>query len=84
MASLFGGGDAQKQASEAAARAEASRVQAEQASQNMKANFATDLKQENVGSVIAGGAADVAGTTSDLLKKKNKSTGLSAALGLNI
>lgn len=93
VSSLFGGGggdngakqaaEAQAQASEAQARAERSRQEAEAAAANMKANFATDLKQENIGTVVAGGTADVAASTaSDLLKKK-KGIGLSSQLGLN-
>lgn len=80
---VFGGDNGAKKAAEAQRRAELSRIAAEEASQNMKTNFATDLKQENVGTVIAGGTADaVASSTDDLLKKK-KGTGLSAQLGLN-
>jgi hypothetical protein len=83
MGSLFSG-DAAKKAADATARAEASRLESEAAQQNMKANFATDLKQENIGTVIAGGTADVAAETSDLLKKKNQGTGLSSSLGLKL
>lgn len=80
---LFGDNGA-ADAKKAQARAEASRVAAEEASKNMQANFATDLKQENTGTVLAGGSADaVASQTSDLLKKK-KSAGLSSQLGLNV
>lgn len=76
---------AEKAASEARARAEASRVAAEQATQNMKSNFATDLKQDNTGTVVAGGTADaVAAISADDLLKKKKTTGLSGQLGLNV
>ena len=83
LSNLFGGtGD--EDAAKAQARAEASRVAAEEATQNMKTNFATDLKQENVGTVVAGGTADaLAASGSDLLKKK-KSSALSSQLGLNV
>lgn len=50
----------------------------------MQTNFATDLKQENVGTVVAGGTADVVGTTEDLLKKKKLGGTLSSTLGLNV
>ncbi len=78
----MGGDGAAKKAAEAQARAEASRVAAEQATQNMKANFATDLKQENVGTVVSGGTADAL-SSEDLLKKK-KSAALSSQLGINV
>lgn len=82
MGSLFGGGD--RGAKEAAARAEASRVEAEKATQNMQANFATDLKQDNVGTVIAAGTASAADLSAGLLKrKKSVSNTLSAQLGIN-
>lgn len=80
---LFGDNGAED-AKKAQARAEASRVAAEEANKNMQANFATDLKQENTGTVLAGGTADAVATqTGDLLKKK-KSAGLSSQLGLNV
>lgn len=83
ISSIFGDNGAKK-AAEAQARAEASRVEAETATQNMKANFATDLKQENIGNVVAGGTAD-ANVASDLLKKKKSApAAMSAQLGLNI
>lgn len=84
MASLFGDNGAAA-ARKAQARAEESRIAAEQAQQNMKTNFATDLKQENTGAVVAGGAADAASAavTSDLLKKKKTTGSLSSQLGLN-
>jgi len=72
------------ESSAAQARAEQSRAAAEQATQNMKTNFATDLKQENVGTVVSGGTADTldAANAADLLKKK-KAMSLSSQLGIN-
>lgn len=81
MGSLFGGGDGG--AKEAAAKAEASRVAAEKATQNMQANFATDLKQENVGTVMAAGTASTSDIASDLLKRKKTALPLSSQLGIN-
>ena len=84
ISSLFGDNGA-KQAAEAQARAERSRMEAETATQNMKANFATDLKQENIGAVVAGGTADAAVSTNDLLKKKKSASGgMANSLGLNV
>lgn len=70
----------------AAARAEQSRVQAEQASQNLKKNFAQDLTQENIGQVIAGGSASAidAGTMVDSSLKKKQKQNLSTSLGINV
>lgn len=84
VSSLFGGDNGAKKAAKAQAAAAASQLAAETAQKNMQANFATDLKQENTGTVVAGGTADVvASAESDLLKKK-KATGLSSQLGLNV
>lgn len=80
---LFGDNGAKK-AAEAQARAERSRIAAEEATQNMKTNFATDLKQENTGVVVAGGSADAAVASTDDLLKKKKPAGLSSQLGLNV
>lgn len=69
----------------AAARAEQSRIQAEQASQNLKKNFAQDLTQENLGQVVAGGSAaasDMGSLVDSSLKKKQKQN-LSTSLGIN-
>lgn len=83
ISGLFGnnGDDDAAKATAAAAR---SQQEADAAAANMKANFATDLKQENTGTVVSGGTADAisAATSEDLLKKK-KSAGLSSQLGLN-
>lgn len=75
---------ASAQAAEATARAEASRLAAEKSTQNMKANFATDLSQDNTATVVSGGTADSVSVADDLLKKK-KSAGnaLSTQLGIN-
>ncbi|QQO90850.1 hypothetical protein [Pseudomonas phage Misse] len=73
--------DAQKQAAEQAALA---RQQAEQQAQQMalmQANFQTDLRGENLNTVIAGGTADMASAEADP-KKRLKSSGLSTTLGL--
>lgn len=47
----------------------------------MQSNFQTDLKGENLNTVVAGGSADVASASSDPLKRK-KASGLSSTLGL--
>lgn len=47
----------------------------------MQQNFQTDLKGENLNSVVAGGTADMASAESDPRKRK-KSSGLSSTLGL--
>ena len=72
-----------KAAADAQDRANASQVAAEQATQNMNANFATDLNADNAGTVIAGGTADAVASTADDLKKK-KAQGLSTQLGINV
>lgn len=70
-----------EQAEEAAkaGRNQAAQLQAQQ--QVMQANFATDLKGENLGNVVAGGTADQSGYSTDPTKRK-KASGLSATLGL--
>lgn len=73
---------AQKAATEAANLA---RQQAEQQAQQlalMQSNFATDLKGENLNTVVAGGTADMASAESDPLKRR-KVSGLSSTLGLS-
>lgn len=57
--------------------------QAQQAEQLalMQSNFQTDLKGENLNTVIAGGSADMASADADP-KKRKKSSGLSTTLGL--
>lgn len=84
ISGLFGD-DGADDAAKATAAAARSQQEADAAAANMKANFATDLKQENTGTVISGGTADAisAATSADLLKKK-KSAGLSSQLGLNV
>lgn len=47
----------------------------------MQQNFQTDLKGENLNTVVAGGSADMASAESDP-KKRKKSSGLSTTLGL--
>lgn len=80
---LGGGGGAEKKAAKAQAEAAAVAERARQAQENMQQNFAADLKQENIGQVIAGGTADVVGEDT-LKKKKNASTGLASTLGINL
>lgn len=73
--------EAQRQAAE---QANLARQQAEQQAQQMalmQANFQTDLKGENLNSVIAGGTADMASAEADPAKRK-KASGLSSTLGL--
>lgn len=69
----------------AAARAEESRIKAEQASQNLKKNFAQDLTQENIGQVVAGGSASAndLGTMVDSSLRKKQKQNLSTSLGIN-
>ena len=77
-------GEARK-ARRAQEAAERSRLAAEEATQNMQANFATDLRTENVSTVLAGGTADaVTSETSDLLKKKKSGSSVSSTLGINV
>lgn len=73
-------------AAKAAAAAAESQRQAELTSQNIKKNFATDLSQENVGQVIAGGTAGAtdAGTVVDSTLKKKQKQNLSTQLGINV
>lgn len=73
--------EAQRAAAEQAALA---RQQAEQQAQQMalmQSNFQTDLRGENLATVIAGGTADMASAEADPQKRK-KASGLSTTLGL--
>lgn len=76
--------EAQDRATKAAqaAAAEAEKQAAQQAA--MQSNFATDLSQENIGTVVAGGSAEQTMATSDLKKKSKRVSGLSSALGINV
>lgn len=76
--------EAQDRATKAAQ--EAAKVAEEQAAQQaaMQSNFATDLTQENLGTVVAGGSADTGAMTTDLKKPKKRVSGLSSALGINV
>lgn len=75
---------AQEAANVAAKEATATAERARQTQLNMQTNMAADLKQENVGQVLAGGTADASGLDTDLLKKrKAASGGLSSTLGIN-
>lgn len=62
-----------------AGREQAAALQAQQ--QVMQTNFATDLRGENLGNVVAGGTADTTGYADDPTKRK-KASGLSSTLGL--
>jgi hypothetical protein len=62
------------------ARDQAAQLQAQQ--QVIQSNFATDLKGENLNSVIAGGTADMSASAIDPTKRK-KASGLSATLGMS-
>lgn len=67
---------------EAAARAAA---EAQAAANNLQKNFATDLKTENLGQVVAGGGAEAATETSTTgLRRKRQSASLSSQLGINV
>lgn len=48
----------------------------------MQSNFQTDLKGENLNTVVAGGSADMASAEADPTKRKRNS-GLSTTLGLS-
>lgn len=73
-------------AAAAAAAAAESQRQAALTSENIKKNFATDLSQENIGQVVAGGTASAAdaGTVVDSTLKKKKPQNLSTSLGINV
>lgn len=71
----------QAEAAAKAGREHASLLQAQQL--QMQTNFATDLRGENLGSVVAGGTADASGFSEDPTKRK-KASGLSSALGLGV
>ncbi len=83
---LLGGGEdkAAKAAADAQARAAASAEAARVAQENMQRNFAADLKQENVGQVVAGGLADELDLGDTLKKKKSAAGGLASTLGINV
>lgn len=67
---------------EAAARAAA---EAQAAANNLQKNFATDLKTENLGQVVAAGGAEAATSTASTgLRRKRQSTSLSSQLGINV
>lgn len=68
---------------EAASRAAA---EAQAAANNLQKNFATDLKTENLGQVVAGGGAEAAAaeTASTGLRRKRQSASLSSQLGINV
>lgn len=55
-----------------------------EAEASMKANFATDLTQENVGTVVAAGSAEQSMAQSDMTKKKKRVSGLASQLGINV
>uniref|UniRef100_A0AAU6W0F8 tRNA 5-methylaminomethyl-2-thiouridine biosynthesis bifunctional protein MnmC n=4 Tax=unclassified bacterial viruses TaxID=12333 RepID=A0AAU6W0F8_9VIRU len=65
-------------------QAELARQQAEQQAQQlalMQANMQTDLKGENLNTVVAGGSAEATSTESDIMKRR-KASGLSSTIGL--
>ena len=67
---------------EAAARAAA---EAQAAANNLQKNFATDLKTENLGQVVAGGGAEAAAETSTTgVRRKRQGAALSSQLGINV
>ena len=68
----------QERAAKAAADAQA-------AANNLQANFATDLKTENLGQVVAGGTADMMDTSSvSTVKRKKPASSLASQLGINV
>lgn len=73
--------NAQREASDQANLARQQQQQQAEQMQLMQQNFQTDLRGENLNSVVAGGSADLASAASDPLKRK-KASGLSTTLGL--
>lgn len=68
----------QERAAKAAADAQA-------AANNLQANFATDLKTENLGQVVASGTADQMDTASvSTVKRKKPASSLASQLGINV
>ena len=68
----------QERAAKAAADAQA-------AANNLQANFATDLKTENLGQVVAGGTADQMDTSiGNTMKRKKPQGSLASQLGINV
>lgn len=65
-------------------QAEANRQAAEQQQllQNMQSNFAADLKGENLSNVVAGGTADLSGMGSEDARRRRRTGGLTASLGV--
>lgn len=73
--------DAQNQAAEQASLARQQQESQAQAMALMQSNFQTDLKGENLNSVVAGGTADATAAAVDPLKRK-RASGLSSTLGI--
>jgi hypothetical protein len=68
----------QERAAKAAAEAQA-------AANNLQANFATDLKTENLGQVVAGGTAEQMDTSAaTTMKRKKPQASLASQLGINV
>jgi hypothetical protein len=84
ISKLFGGGKKSKDDG-SAARAEQSRILAEQAAENLRENFAQNLANENIGQVVAGGTADMIdpGVMVETSLKKKQKQSLSSTLGIN-
>lgn len=66
---------------EAAQRAVA---EAQQVANNLQRNFATDLNNENITSVVSAGSADAQGVPTTAKKRKSAGAGLSSQLGINV
>jgi hypothetical protein len=88
---LFGIDKSREQARKAAADALAQQkltdAKAEEqriAMENMRKNFSADLLDQTKATVIAGGSADALTTSTDLLKKKQLSSGIASSLGLTL
>lgn len=76
---------AQAQASEAAARArEVAAENAAALTRNMTQNMGSDLKNDNVAQVIAGGSADAAEGIQSTMRKRRPGGALSSQLGVNV
>ena len=73
---------AQTEAAQAQAAAQAAQAAAIDASNNMTKNFKTDLANENMAQVVAGGSAANEDVGASTLKKKKAGAPLSSQLGI--
>lgn len=64
-------------------KAAAAAAAAQEAANNLQANFAQDLKTDNVSTVVAGAGADAMQGDTSLVKRKRPGSALSSQLGIN-